>query len=117
MRTFQLYTTLPLLPNAACKRFETPDIFFPVTRQEMRAWVPVVKATCNTCVEKEPCLEYALSHQVIHGIWAGTTPEERDLIIEARLRNDAAKSKGAIQSIHTTSDYSKESCSSSESQQ
>ena len=117
MRSFQLYSVLPLLPEAACRGYATPDIFFPVTLEEIKAWLPLVRATCNACVEKEPCLEYALTHQINHGIWAGKTPEERDLIIEARLRNKAAKSKGAIQSIHTTNDYSKESCSSSESQQ
>jgi hypothetical protein len=111
VRTFQLYSTLPLLPDAACRGFAVPDIFFPVTREEIKSWLPIVRATCNSCVEKEPCLEYALSQQIIHGVWAGKTPEERDLIIEARLRNDAAKSKGAIQSIHDKNGYLSESVS------
>jgi len=111
MRTFELFSILPLLPEAACKQHKTPDIFFPITQQETKEILPVVRAICNICVEKEPCLEYALDQQVLHGIWAGTTPEERDLIIESRLRRDAAKSKGAIQSIHKISNYADESCS------
>jgi WhiB family redox-sensing transcriptional regulator len=117
MRHLPFYSTLPLLPNAACRGYAVPEIFFPVSQEEIQTWLPIVRTTCNACVEKEPCLEYALTHQINHGIWAGKTPEERDSIIEARLRKSAAKSKGVIQSIHTTKDYSNASCSSSESQQ
>lgn len=91
-----------------------PDIFFPVTQQEIKAWLPIVRATCNACVEREPCLEYAVSEQIGHGIWAGKTPDERDLLIAARLRENANKSKGAIQSIHNKSNYLNGSVSLSE---
>lgn len=117
MRNLQFYANLPLLPNAACRSHPSPEIFFPISAEEIEACLPLVRATCNACVEKEPCLEYALSHQINHGIWAGKTPGERDLIIEARLRKDAAQSKGAIQSILKEKDYSKELPSLSESQQ
>jgi len=117
MRNLQFYANLPLLPHAACRSYPSPEIFFPVSQEEIETCLPVVRATCNACVEKEPCLEYALSHQINHGIWAGKTPRERDLIIEARLRKDAAESKGAIQSILTKEDYLKELPSLLESQQ
>ena len=117
MRNLQFYSTLPLLPDAACRGYASPEIFFPVTQEEIETCLPIVRATCNACVEKEPCLEYALSQQINHGIWAGKTPKERDFIIEARLRKDAAQSKGAIQSILKGTDYLKELPSLLESQQ
>lgn len=34
---------------------------------------------CDRCPLKKPCLEYALEHKV-HGIWGGTTTDERQKI-------------------------------------
>lgn len=106
MRDLPIAWTLPQLPEAACRRYRSPDIFFPGSKRETETWLPIIKSICETCIEAVPCLEYALKHQIDYGIWAGTTPEERDLIIEARLRNNAAKSKGAIQSIYKEKDSS-----------
>lgn len=117
MRNLPIALTLPQLPEAACKRYSSPDIFFPGTKKETDTWLPIIKSICETCIEAVPCLEYALKHQIDYGIWAGTTPEERNLIIEARLRNNAAQSKGVIQSIYTEKDSSDASFSLLEYQQ
>jgi WhiB family redox-sensing transcriptional regulator len=117
MRNLTMQVTLPLLPNAACRSYSNPDIFFPTSKIESDTWIKIIRAICDSCVESKPCLEYAINYQINYGIWAGTTPEERDLIIETRLRTIAAMSKGAIQSTHKENDCANESCSLLESRQ
>ena len=48
-------------------------MFFPATPQEEAEAV----ALCATCPVRAQCLEYALRNKESHGIWGGTTPEER----------------------------------------
>ena len=55
-----------------------PDLFFPISsagpaeRQIARA-----KKICAGCGVRRECLEFALSHEQVYGIWGGTTPEDR----------------------------------------
>ena len=55
-----------------------PDLFFPISsagpaeRQIARA-----KKICAGCAVRQECLEFALSHDQVYGIWGGTTPEDR----------------------------------------
>jgi WhiB family transcriptional regulator, redox-sensing transcriptional regulator len=66
-----------------------PDLFFPISsvgpaeRQIARA-----KKTCAGCGVRRECLEFALSHDSIHGIWGGMTVEDRQR--ERRRRRRAA---------------------------
>jgi len=70
--------TLPALPAAAC--VDHPEL----------PWVPSVgsnggklnemRSICADCPEREPCLEFALSHQTVLGIWGGTSHAQRDLM-------------------------------------
>src|SRR5690606_9161462 len=46
--------------------------------------VTAAKAVCATCPVMSECLEYALAEQVQHGIWGGTTAEERTRIRRER---------------------------------
>jgi len=39
------------------------------------------RTICNTCPVKDDCLEHALSNDERHGMWGGTTPEERRRIL------------------------------------
>ena len=32
---------------------------------------------CNTCPVRVECFDYAIEH-LVHGLWAGTTKDERD---------------------------------------
>ena len=54
-----------------------PDLFFPISsagpgeRQIARA-----KMICAGCQVRQECLEFALAHDQVYGIW-GTTPEDR----------------------------------------
>ena len=77
MRAFDFIPSLPLLPNAACKEIENPNIFFPDSRAEERKSLPIVAAICDGCIERKECLEYALNEEIPYGIWAGQTPAMR----------------------------------------
>jgi hypothetical protein len=48
------------------------DMFFP----EVGGSPENAKKVCALCPVKEPCLQFALSHDV-QGVWAGTTEHER----------------------------------------
>ncbi len=42
------------------------------------------KAWCALCPVADQCLEYALVNNIDHGVWAGTTPEQRRSIRKQR---------------------------------
>jgi WhiB family redox-sensing transcriptional regulator len=66
-----------------------PDLFFPIStvgpaeRQIARA-----KTICAGCGVRHECLEFALSHDPIQGIWGGMTAEDRQR--ERRRKRRAA---------------------------
>lgn len=73
---------------------ESPDIPLGLTAEEKRALklkhaedlrrnVERAKTICKQCKFIEPCLEYALKHDVV-GVWAATTKTERKTIIKER---------------------------------
>lgn len=70
---------------AACKD-EDPELFFPVSefgpgeRQTAQA-----KAVCGICPVREVCLGYALENGLDHGIFGGTTPDERRKLTRSRV--------------------------------
>ncbi len=70
----------------ACRAAE-PELFFPVAAAGPAvAQVVAAKAVCRTCPVHAECLSYALQTGQNHGIWGGTTEEERRL---ARRRQAA----------------------------
>jgi len=56
-----------------------PNIMIPVEKSDEH----IAKEICQGCPIKEPCLDYALSHQE-DGIWGGTDRRERYKIRKAR---------------------------------
>lgn len=54
-----------------------PDLFFPDEFSDPRLALSSVRKLCASCGFKEPCLEYALQHPELVGIWAGTTLRQR----------------------------------------
>ena len=77
MNAFEFYPTLPKLPNALCRDYEFPNLFFPDSKAEEARSLPLAQAICAGCPERKECLEYALNEEIPHGIWAGTTPAMR----------------------------------------
>jgi WhiB family redox-sensing transcriptional regulator len=71
-----------------------PDLFFPLSsvgpgeQQIARA-----KVICAGCGVRRECLEFALSHDQVYGIWGGTTPEDRQR--ERRRERRAAAGSAA----------------------
>lgn len=80
----------PLLPSellvrpaswvlrAACLSIEDPDIFFP-NGERGRALEQMERARelCANCPVRAECLALALGCDERHGMWGGTTPDER----------------------------------------
>jgi WhiB family transcriptional regulator, redox-sensing transcriptional regulator len=63
--------------RAACSTTD-PELFFPISPSgPALAQVQRAKAICARCEIQQACFEYALAAGPIHGIWGGTTEEER----------------------------------------
>ena len=61
----------------ACAQLD-PDLFFPISSTgPAREQIAKAKAICGECPVRRPCLEFALDHDLVHGIWGGTTPQDR----------------------------------------
>ncbi len=64
-------------PAAACRTAD-PDIFFPVSAYGPgRDEIARAKAVCAECGVRRQCLQFALATHQAHGVWGGTTEEER----------------------------------------
>jgi WhiB family redox-sensing transcriptional regulator len=64
-------------PLAACGSAD-PDLFFPVSAADRNeAQVAEAKAVCARCLVRSQCLDFAIRTRQMHGIWGGTTEEER----------------------------------------
>ena len=70
----------PWMSDALCAE-TAPELFFP----EKGASSVAAKKLCAACDVREQCLEYALSNNLLDGIYGGLSPKER-----ARLRRSAA---------------------------
>jgi WhiB family redox-sensing transcriptional regulator len=61
----------------ACQSAD-PDLFFPISSKgRAERQIAEAKAICMGCTVRQICLEFAVSHNQVHGIWGGTTPEDR----------------------------------------
>jgi hypothetical protein len=77
MNSFAMLPLLPKLSEAACREYAFPDVFFPDGKKDEADRLPFLQAICGGCIERKECLEFALEQNIVHGIWAGTTPEMR----------------------------------------
>jgi len=50
-----------------------PELFFPEKATQSRD----ARAVCARCPVSAKCLEYALTHDRVYGVWGGTTERER----------------------------------------
>lgn len=53
------------------------EIFFTEDQGGTYAHIDYVKKMCNTCPVRVECFDYAIEN-LVHGLWAGTSKEERD---------------------------------------
>ena len=64
--------------SAAACRSADPDLFFPISDSgPAREQTAEAKAICATCRVRRECLAFALRTGQVHGIWGGTTEDER----------------------------------------
>jgi WhiB family redox-sensing transcriptional regulator len=66
---------------AACRRVD-PEVFFPVSAiGPARIQVAQAKAVCAGCGVRQKCLEFALATHEVHGVWGGTSEDERRTLL------------------------------------
>jgi len=75
---------------AAC-RGAGLDLFFPERGESAEP----ARRVCARCPVRQPCLDYAISNRIVHGIWGGLTERERRALQScwvrgARLDRDRA---------------------------
>jgi WhiB family transcriptional regulator, redox-sensing transcriptional regulator len=76
-------TAIDWITHGAC-RDEDPELFFPIaTTGAAHPQIGEAKAVCFRCAVRMQCLSYAMETGQ-HGIWGGTTSEER---LDARQRS------------------------------
>jgi WhiB family redox-sensing transcriptional regulator len=63
-----------------------PEVFFPPKGTPAEP----AKAICRACPVRAECLEYALDNHEHHGVWGGTTDDERRALQRARQRRAVA---------------------------
>jgi WhiB family redox-sensing transcriptional regulator len=66
-----------------------PALFFPSDG----VGVEIARKVCEGCPVQTPCLEYALSESIEHGVWGGSSERERRRI--RKRRRLAAATAGA----------------------
>jgi WhiB family transcriptional regulator, redox-sensing transcriptional regulator len=75
-----------------------PDLFFPIsTTGPAEKQIARAKAICAGCAVRLECLEFAMTHDQLYGIWGGTTPEDRQR--ERRRKRRRAAAAAARRSI------------------
>ena len=64
--------------SAAACRSADPELFFPISASgPAREQAAEAKAICAICRVRRECLTFALRTGQLHGIWGGTTEDER----------------------------------------
>ena len=77
-------TAMPHLPAAACADMD-PEPFFAFDARR----VDQARNICHRCPEIRACLRWALEHRE-HGVWAGTTEEQRADLLNRLTSKDAS---------------------------
>jgi WhiB family transcriptional regulator, redox-sensing transcriptional regulator len=81
---------------AACLSAD-PDLFFPIsTTGPAEKQIARAKRICAGCAVRLQCLEFALTHDQVYGIWGGTTQEDRRRDRRRRRRAAAAAQKRTV---------------------
>jgi len=65
--------------KARCVGFDTNE-FFPAKGVNSR----FIKEFCHECPVARECLDFALDNFLEHGVWGGTSPDERSAIRNGR---------------------------------
>ena len=74
------------MEDALCAQTD-PDIFYP----EKGGSTAPATSVCNNCAVRAECLEYAVSNDIRHGIWGGTSDNDRKRMARERRVGRAAQ--------------------------
>ena len=66
--------------RAACRGADL-DLFFPGRGESAEP----ARRVCAGCPVREPCLDYALRHGIVHGIWGGLAERDRRALRSRRV--------------------------------
>jgi WhiB family transcriptional regulator, redox-sensing transcriptional regulator len=73
--------------QAACQNAD-PDLFFPaIAGSAGLSEIAIAKGVCASCAIRRRCLEYALDTRQEHGVWGGTSEDERRVMVAGRSRD------------------------------
>lgn len=77
--------------DGACQSAD-PDLFFPIATGGVAAkQATKAQRICAGCRVRQQCLDFAMRTGEIHGIWGGTTPEERIRVRRQHMRRRRAR--------------------------
>lgn len=78
-----------------------PDLFFPIATGAVAVRdIARAQQICARCTVRQECLDFAMRTGEMHGIWGGTTPEER--IRVRRQRNRDRRTRPTWQEVPAT---------------
>jgi len=64
-----------------------PELFFPIAKSALTATqMRKAQLICADCGVRQQCLDFAMQNGEMHGVWGGTTPDERIRARRALLR-------------------------------
>jgi WhiB family transcriptional regulator, redox-sensing transcriptional regulator len=70
-----------------------PELFFPIAEGSAAdRQTGTALQVCAGCTVRQQCLEFAMASGEAHGIWGGTTPDERVRARRRSLRRRARQS-------------------------
>jgi WhiB family redox-sensing transcriptional regulator len=69
---------------SACRQ-EDPELFFPDPHGPGLTQLEIARAVCARCQVRAECLSFAMETIQDHGVWGGTSEEERRVQRRARL--------------------------------
>jgi WhiB family transcriptional regulator, redox-sensing transcriptional regulator len=76
---------------AACRSFDL-EVFFPERGESAEP----ARQVCAACPVRQPCLDYAISNRIMHGIWGGLTERERRALRSGWVRASRRERDRAI---------------------
>jgi hypothetical protein len=76
---------------AACRGSDL-EVFFPGRGES----AGLARQVCAECPVRQPCLDYAITNRIVHGIWGGLTERERRALQSRWVRVSRRNRNGAI---------------------
>ena len=76
---------------AACRGTDL-EVFFPGRGETAGP----ARRVCARCPVREPCLDYAITNRIVHGVWGGLTERERRALRSGWVRSSRRERDRAI---------------------